>query len=58
MEGKILKKAYETPRAEKLEFNYTKVVVASDNHANNKPKYNNDPNGQYYKCLSTNYWGC
>lgn len=53
-----MKKAYETPRAEKLEFNYTKVVVASDNHANNKPKYNNDPNGQYYKCLSTNYWGC
>ena len=52
-----MKKAYETPRAEKLEFNYSKVVVASD-EGNNKPKYNNDPNGQYYKCLSTNYWGC
>ena len=49
-----MKKPYETPRAEKLEFNYTKVVVSS----HDKPKYNNDSNGQYYKCLSTDYWGC
>ena len=51
-----MKKPYNTPRAEKLEFNYTKVVVASNE--NNKPKYNDDPNGKYYKCLSTDYWGC
>ena len=49
-----MKKPYKTPRAEKLEFDYNKVVVASD-HAT---KYNDDPNGKYYKCLSTNYWGC
>lgn len=45
------KKEYSTPKAEKVEFDYTETVAASKG-------YNDDPNGQYYKCLSTDYWGC
>lgn len=48
-----MKEQYEAPKIEKLEFDYTDVVTASGGN-----KYNNDPNDQYYKCLSTDYWGC
>ena len=43
-----MKRTYETPKAEKLEFAYTDMVVASG--------ANNDPNGQYYKCGSGTYY--
>ncbi len=47
-----MKKTYESPRMEKLEFNYTDAIVASNNQSN----YNDDPNGQYYKCTGESYY--
>ena len=46
-----MKKAYETPKMEKMEFNYKEQVMASSGAT-----YNNDPNGQYYKCTCTVYY--
>ncbi len=52
-----MKKEYKTPRIEKLEFNYTDVVVASGTcNGNETNSYNNDPNGQYYKCTCGTYY--
>ena len=52
-----MKKKYETPKAERLELDYSDTVVASTS----SNTYNNDPNGQYYKCTcATHYapgWG-
>ncbi|MBR0160173.1 MAG: hypothetical protein IJQ02_02610 [Oscillospiraceae bacterium] len=49
-----MKKTYETPKVEKLEFAYSDMVVASGGQGNSP---NNDPNGQYYKCAScANYY--
>ena len=71
-----MKRNYSTPKAEKVEFDYTETVVASRwpwcnpgggggmNNPNptdppqGQPKYNNDPNGQYFKCLATYYYNC
>ena len=47
-----MKKTYETPKSERLEFDYSDTVVASGN--SNIP--NNDPNGQYFKCACENYY--
>lgn len=47
-----MKKQYEQPKAEKVEFDYQETVTASTD-ANT---YNNDPNGQYYKCTCTTYY--
>ena len=52
------KKEYTSPKAEKVEFDYTETVSASVNNCGGKKGYNDDPNGQYYKCLSTDYYGC
>ena len=61
-----MKKEYDAPKAEKVEFDYTETVVASHGWCNQGKesenegdiKYNNDPNGQYYKCLATYYYNC
>lgn len=50
--GLIMKKQYEQPKAEKVEFDYQETVTASTD-ANT---YNNDPNGQYHKCTCTTYY--
>ena len=47
-----MKKTYETPKVEKLEFAYSDMVVASGGGNT----YNNDPNGQYYKCTCSTYY--
>ena len=47
-----MKKKYETPKAEKFEFNYGEIVTASGAEKN----YNDDPNGQYYKCTGETYY--
>ena len=39
-----MKKEYETPRVEKMEFNYSETVVASQGHA--------------YRLYTDNYFGC
>lgn len=44
------KKEYEAPKAEKVEFDYQETVTASDIN------YNDDPNGQYYKCIGSTYY--
>lgn len=41
-----MKKTYETPKVEKLEFDYSDTVVASGN--SNTP--NNEPGNTHYKC--------
>jgi hypothetical protein len=46
----MMKKEYETPKAEKVEFDYQETVTASGNG------YNDDPNGQYYKCTGETYY--
>ena len=48
-----MKKKYETPKAERLELDYTDTVVASSGQG---ATYNNDPNGQYYKCTGESYY--
>lgn len=48
-----MKEQYEAPRIEKLEFDYADVVTASGGQTST---YNNDPNGQYYKCTCTTYY--
>ena len=53
-----MKKQYETPKAEKLEFDYVESVLAccsrypNCEHQNGQTSdaYNSDPNGQYFKC--------
>ena len=45
-----MKKEYESPKAEKVEFDYSDTVVASGKD------YNDDPNGQYYKCTGGSYY--
>lgn len=45
-----MKEHYEAPRIEKLEFDYTDVIAASGKN------YNDDPNGQYYKCSDEPYY--
>lgn len=47
-----MKKEYEAPKAEKVEFDYQETVTASTD-ANT---YNNEPNGQYFKCTCTTYF--
>ena len=47
-----MKKEYVAPKMEKIEFDYTDVVTASNPAVN----YNNDPNGQYYKCTGQSYY--
>lgn len=47
-----MKKKYEAPKAEKLEFDYSDTVVASGAVHN----YNDDPNGAYYKCTGESYY--
>ena len=49
-----MKRKYESPKAEKLEFNYSDTVVASG--GNGGKNYNDDPNGQYYKCSGEPYY--
>ena len=53
-----MKKDYEAPKAEKVDFDYTENVVASrcGNSGGSANVYNNDPNGQYYKCTCTSYY--
>jgi len=46
-----MKKQYEEPVAEKVEFDYSENVTASTGST-----YNNDPNGQYYKCTCTTHY--
>lgn len=46
-----MKKEYQKPEAEKVEFDYTEQVVACSSDG-----YNDDPNGQYYKCECTTYY--
>jgi len=46
-----MKKQYEEPVAEKVEFDYSENVTASTSST-----YNNDPNGQYFKCTCTTYY--
>ncbi len=46
-----MKEQYEAPRIEKLEFDYTDVVAASGG-----VNYNDDPNGQYFKCSGESYY--
>lgn len=52
-----MRKEYEVPVAEKMEFDYTETVVASD--VQSSEKYNEDT--QYFKCPCTSYfaggWG-
>ena len=76
-----MKKKYETPKAEKMEFDYIESVVACcskypfcyhqmgvipnpTNPPTNPPAktgggngYNSDPNGQFYKCGNSSYYG-
>lgn len=52
-----MKKAYEEPIAEKVEFNYSENVTASGAEGGSSANtYNNDPNGQYYKCTCSTYY--
>lgn len=55
-----MKKEYESPKAEKLDFDYQEAIVASSNSGNTttgpEVGYNNDPDGQYHKCGCTPYW--
>ena len=46
-----MKKEYEAPKAEKVDFDYQETVTASGKD------YNDDPNGQYYKCTGETYYG-
>ncbi len=48
-----MKKEYEAPKAEKMEFNYEETVTASEIVAD---ETSNDPNGQYFKCKCTVYY--
>jgi len=52
-----MKKEYSAPAAEKLEFDYTETVVASNGQASEKY----DADDQYFKCPCTTYsapgWG-
>lgn len=48
---KTMKKHYEEPVAEKVEFDYSDNVTASKGET-----YNDDPNGQYFKCTCTTYY--
>ena len=47
-----MKKEYVAPKAEKVVFDYTESVVAcrSEEIQNAADSYNNNPNGQYFKC--------
>ena len=49
-----MKKHYEEPFAEKVEFDYSENVTASNGSTANTD--NNDPNGQYYKCTCSTYY--
>ena len=51
-----MKKEYATPKMEKIEFDYTDVVTASGPDSSDAAAYNNDPNGQYFKCSNTGYY--
>ncbi len=46
-----MKEQYEAPRIEMLKFDYADVVTAFS-----PVNYNNDPNGQYYKCTGETYY--
>lgn len=48
---KSMKKQYEEPFAEKVEFDFSENVTASTGAT-----YNNDPNGQYFKCTCSTYY--
>lgn len=76
-----MKKVYETPKAERMEFDYIESVVACCSRwpfcvhttgvipdpTNPPPNpqaktsggdgYNSDPNGQFYKCGNSSYYG-
>jgi hypothetical protein len=75
-----MKKKYETPKAEKMEFDYIESVVACCSrypycvHTGAIPNptnpsinptaqtgggdgYNSNPNGQFYKCGNSSYYG-
>ena len=77
---KRMKKKYETPKAERLDFDYIESVVACCSrypycvhtgvipNPTNPPTnpqtqkssgagYNSDPNGQFFKCGNTSYYG-
>ena len=53
-----MKKQYETPKAEKLEFDYLESVLAccsrypncEHQKSGSSEIYSNDPHGQFYKC--------
>ena len=47
-----MKKEYLAPAAEKLEFNYTETVVASNGQASEK----HDVDDQYHLCPCTTYY--
>ena len=49
-----MKKGYDAPKAEKVEFDYSETVSASWETVANEN--NDDPNGQYYKCTCGTYY--
>ena len=50
-----MKEAYDTPKVEILEFDYSDVILTSG-MGTRSAGYNDDPNGQYYKCSNTSYY--
>ena len=52
-----MKKKYEPPKVEKLDFDYKEAVVASTT-GQGGPEVSsyNDPDGQYYKCGCAPYY--
>ena len=50
-------KKYETPKAEKIEFDYTVTACASNGNGNQQPQ-GTDVSNPYWECKSPNYWGC
>ena len=51
-----MKEQYEAPRIEMLEFDYADVITASGRNEKSANNYNNDPNGQYFKCTGGSYY--
>ncbi len=59
-----MKKNYEAPKAEKMEFDYIESVLAccskytdcEHQKGGSSDVYNSDPHGQYHKCTCTTYY--
>lgn len=50
------KKKYNTPTAEKVEFDYKESVVACSEWPNCKQA--TEVSSPYWECKSTDHWGC